>query len=103
MEEACELTIMLDPEDIDSDQDIGDNTGDNHIKVEMPFNSLMTEFFEGSHTDELLQHRLAHTEAQLENPQMCLSGFMINEIMHLHINFHKLVLIGGSSYVTLQW
>ena len=103
MEEACKLTIMLDPEDIDSDQDIGDNTGDNYIKVEMPFNSLMTEFFEGSHTDELLQHRLAHTEAQLENPQMCLSGFMINEIMHLHINFRKLVLIGGSSYVTLQW
>ena len=102
MEEACELTIMLDSEDIDSDQDIGDNTGDNHIKVEMPFNSLMTEFFEGSHTDELLQHRLAHTEAQLENPQMCLSGFMINEIMHLHINFCKLVLIGGSSYVTVQ-
>ena len=44
---------MLDPEYIDGAQDINNNTDDNYSKVEMPFNSLMTEFFEGSNTDKL--------------------------------------------------
>ena len=37
--------IALDPEDIEGAQDIGGNTGNNYIRVQMPFNSLMTEFF----------------------------------------------------------
>ena len=41
------LTTALDPEDLEDAQDIGGNPGDNHIRIEMPFISLMTEFFEG--------------------------------------------------------
>ena len=41
------LTTALDPEDLEDGQDIGGNPGDNHIRIEMPFISLMTEFFEG--------------------------------------------------------
>ena len=32
------------------------------------------------------------------------SGFMLHQIMHLHINFHKLALTRGSSYIKLpEW
>ena len=37
------------------------NEGDNYTRVEMPFNSLMTEFFEGSDISELIQHSLHRT------------------------------------------
>ena len=40
--------IELDPEDTKNDQDLDDGIGDNYIKVEMLFNSLMTEFFEAN-------------------------------------------------------
>ena len=37
------LLIELDPEEAKNDQDLDGITGDNCIKVDMPFNSLMTE------------------------------------------------------------
>ena len=45
--------IELDPEDAKNAPDVDGITGDNYIRVEMPFNSLMTEFFEGSHINDL--------------------------------------------------
>ena len=39
------LAVTLDLEGAENAQDIGGNTGDNYIRVEMPFNSLITEFF----------------------------------------------------------
>ena len=53
-------TITLDPEDLEGGQEIGGNTGDNYIRVEMPFNSLMTEVFEDSDIDGLIQRMVAH-------------------------------------------
>ena len=55
----------------------------------MTFNSLVTEVFEGSSIEELMQR---------ENPRMPESGFTLNQIMRLHIKFHKLALTKGSSY-----
>ena len=55
------LAITLDPEDVEGAQDINGNTGDNYIRVEMPFNSLVTEFFEVSgieKTDITSLHKL---------------------------------------------
>ena len=41
--------IELDPEDAKNAQDLDDvTTRDNYIRVEIPFNSLITEFFEAS-------------------------------------------------------
>ena len=37
-------------------------------------------------------------KTQVENPRMPESGFTLDQIMHLHINFHKLALTRGSSY-----
>ena len=39
--------FTLDSEDVDGDQDKGSNACDNYIRVEMPFNSLIAEFFLG--------------------------------------------------------
>ena len=68
------------------------------------FNSLMTEFFEGSDTNDLIQRMLAYIKAQTENPKFPESGFTLDKIMHLYINFHRLVLTRGSSYNELpKW
>ena len=97
------LAITLDPEDLEGPQDTG-YPGDNYIKVHMPFNSLMTEFFEGSNIDRLIKRMSAHIKTQVENPRMPESGFTLDQIMHLHINFYKLALTRGSSYIKLpEW
>ena len=85
--------IKLDPEDAKNAQDLDDRiTGDNNIKLEMPFNSLMTEFFEGSDINDLIECMLAYIKIQTENPKFPESGFSLDKIMHLYINFHKLAL-----------
>ena len=70
----------------------------------MPFNSLVTEFFEDSGINDLIQRMLAHINTQTKNPKSPESGFSLNKIMHLYINFHRLVLTRGSSYIELpEW
>ena len=81
-----------------------ENEEDGYIRVEMPFNSLMTEFFEGSDISDLIQRMLAKIKAQTENPKFPEGGFSLDKIMHLFINFHRLVLARGSSYNELpEW
>ena len=76
----------------------------NYIRVEMPFNSLMTEFLQGSDINDLIQRMLAHIKTQVENPNFPESGFSLDKIMHLYINFHRLALTRGSSYTDLpEW
>ena len=95
--------IELDPEDAKNAQDLDDvTTRDNYIRVEIPFNSLITEFFEASDINDLIQCMLAYIKAQTENPKFPESGFTLDKIMHLYINFHRLVLTRGSSYTELS-
>ena len=54
------LVITLDSEDVTGAQDKGGNINDNYIRVEMLFKILMTEFYEGNDSDELIQHTFAH-------------------------------------------
>ena len=70
-------------------------------KIEMPFNSVMTEFFDASDIDDLIEHMLAYIKAQTETPKFPESGFTLNKIIHLYINFHMLMLTQGSSYIEL--
>ena len=58
--------------------------------VEILFNSLITEFFEGSNMEELIQRMFAHVNTQVENLQIPESGFTLDNIMPFHINFHRL-------------
>ena len=47
---------------------------------------------------------LAYIETQTENPKFPESGFTLSKIMHLYINFPKLALARGSSYIELpKW
>ena len=62
--------MELDPEDAKNAQKADNSTDDNYTRVEMPFNSLKTEFFEGSDIDDLIQRMLAHIRIQVENPRM---------------------------------
>ena len=65
----------------------------------MPFNSLMTEFFQGSDNNDLTEPMLAYIKTQTENPKFPESGFSRDKIMHLYINFHRLALTQSSSYI----
>ena len=96
-----ESLIELDPEDAENAQDIDSNTGDNYIRVDLPFNSLMTEFFEGSDINKVIQRMLSHIKTLVEDTRFPESGFALDEIMHLYINFHRLALTVGGSYTEL--
>ena len=64
----------------------------------------MTEFFEASDINDLTECMLTYIKAQTENPKFPESGFTLDKIMHLYINFHRLVLTRGSSYNELpKW
>ena len=70
----------------------------------MPFNSLMTEFFEATDINDLIKRMLAYIKAQTENPNFPEIGFTLDKIMHFYIHFHRLVLIRSSSYIELlEW
>ena len=99
------LLIELDLEDVKNAQELDDGiTGDNYIRAEMPFNSLMTEFFVGSDINYLIQRMLPHIKTQVEHSRMPESGFSLDKIMHLYINFHRLALTQGNSYIELpKW
>ena len=58
------LAITFGLEDAEGTQDIRGNTSDNYTRVEMPFNSLMTEFSEGSDINDFIQHMPAHVKTQ---------------------------------------
>ena len=47
---------------------------------------------------------IAHIKRQTQNPKFPESGFTLDKIIHLYINFHKLALTRGSSYTELpEW
>ena len=70
----------------------------------MLFKSLMTQFFEASDINDLIQRMLAYIKMQNENPKFSESGFTLDKIMHLYINFHRLALTRGGSYIELpEW
>ena len=94
--------------DVENHKQTGDNTdltpyknkGDHYNRMDMPFNSLMTDFFESNDINDLIQRMLAHIKMQTENPRMPESSFSLDKIMHLYI-FHRLALTQGSSYIDL--
>ena len=59
--------IELGPEDAENAQDIDGNTGNNYTRVEMLFDSLMKEFFEGSNINELIQRMHQDTSWKSSN------------------------------------
>ena len=71
---------------------------------DMGYKSRMMEMFAGSDIDEILEAMFAYIKTLVEHPKLPKSGFSIDHIMHLDIDFHRLVLIRGGSYIPLpEW
>ena len=99
--DGVKKTLNRQTEDITAHEN---EEGNGYIRIEVPFNSIMTECFEGSDIDDLIQRMLAYIKAQTENSKFPESGFTLDKITHLYINFHKLALTRGSSYTGLpEW
>ena len=58
----------------------------------------------GNIINDLIQSMLAHIKTQAENPRMPESGFSLDKITHLYINFNRLALTRGGSCTDLpEW
>ena len=74
----------------------------NIVRVDMvkkAFNSQIMEVFQGSDLGEIIKEVFTHMKTQVENLALANSGFVFNQV--LDINFHKLNLTRGSSYLPL--
>ena len=91
---VCIKPIKLLIKDAKNAAGLDEDTTDDiyYEKIEMPFNSVMTELFEASHINDLIERMLAYIKAQTENPKFPEGGFTQDKIMHLYINFQRLVL-----------
>ena len=70
-------------------------------RVELAFNSRMTNVHQGSDLDQIVDEMIAHMKTQIENPALLNSRFRFDEVLFLDANFHQLNLTRGSSYLPL--
>ena len=71
------------------------------IFIDKAFNSKLTEIFQGSDFNEVLDGMFIHMKKQIEHPAFPESGFVLEKILYLDISFSKLILTRGSSYLPL--
>ena len=70
-------------------------------EVKKAFNSQMAEVFQGSDLSEIIKEMSIHMKMQVENLTLANSRFVFDRVLLLDINFHKLNLTRGSSYLPL--
>ena len=70
-------------------------------RVELAFNSRMTNVHQGSDLEQIVNEMIAHMMTQIENPTLPNSRFRFDEVLFLDVNFHRLNLTRGSSYLLL--
>ena len=70
-------------------------------RVELAFNSRMTNVHQGSGLDQIVDGTIAHMKTQIENPALLNGRFRFDEVLFLDVNFHLLNLTRGSSYLPL--
>ena len=69
--------------------------------VELAFNSRMTNVYNLSDMNEIVNEMIAHMKQQIENPALLDSKFVFDEVIHMDVDFHQLNLMRGSSYLPL--
>ena len=69
--------------------------------VELAFNSRMLNVYNLSNMNEIVNGMIAHMKQQIENPALSDSKFVFNEVIHMDVDFHRLNLTRGSSYLPL--
>ena len=84
-------------------QALEDETGNiiGYDRVILPFNSRMTEIFQDSDLNEIVNEMFAHMRTQIENTALANSRFVFDEVLFLYVNFHQLNLTRASSYIPL--
>ena len=70
-------------------------------QVELAFNSRMLAVYNLSDMNEIVSAMIKHMKQQIENPALRDSKFVFDRIIHMDIDFHRLNLTGGSSYIPL--
>ena len=70
-------------------------------QVELAFNSRMLAVYNLSDMGEIVLEMIEHMCQQIENPALRDSKFVFNGVIHMDIDFHRLNLTRGSSYIPL--
>ena len=72
--------------------------------VELAFNSRMLNIYNLSNMNEVVNAMITHMKQQIENPALSDSKFVFNEVIHMDVDFHRLNLMRGFSYLPLpEW
>ena len=56
--------------------------------VELAFNSRMTNAYNLSDMNEIVNDMIAHMKQQIKNPALMDSKFVFDEVLHMDVNFH---------------
>ena len=67
----------------------------------LTFNSRMMSVYKLNDKDETVTAMIEHMKQQIENPTLRNSKFVFDGVIHMDINFHRLNLTRGSSYIPL--
>ena len=72
--------------------------------VKLAFNSRMVNVYNLSDMNEIVNEMIAHMKQEIENPALLDSTFAFDEVLHMDVDFHRLNLTRGSSYLPLpEW
>ena len=69
--------------------------------VELAFNSRMLNVYNLSNMNKIVSQMISHMAQQIENPALSDSKFVFDEVLHMDVNFHRLNLTRGPSYLPL--
>ena len=70
-------------------------------EVSLAFNSRMMTVYNLNDKSEIVTAMIEHMAQQIENPALRNSKFVFDRVLHMDIDFHRLNLTRGSSYVPL--
>ena len=76
-------------------------TRDDVETVDLAFDSRMMTVYDLNDKGEIVNAMLEHMAQQIENPALRSSKFVFDRILHMDIDFHRLNLTRGSSYIPL--
>ena len=68
-------------------------------QVSLAFNSRMMTVYNLNEKSEIVTAMIEHMAQQIENPALRNSKFVFDRVLHMDIDFHRLNLTRGSSYV----
>ena len=72
--------------------------------INLAFNSRMLAVYNLSDMNEIVSEMIKHMKQQRENPALRDSRFVFDRVVHMDIEFHRLNLMRGSSYLPLpEW